>query len=174
MFLVTRSYAQIADPLSIVGNSSISATDSGYVLPFPGVLPDSPLYMLKTIRDRLVGLFISDPLKRSSFDLLQSDKRMNAVVFLQSQQKTDTKLMITTMSKALNYYEEGIEQLRMGRKIGENITDLRGSYLSASTKYEEIISDLGQQSTEVSVRDLGNNQKRLLLLEKQLRVIPKK
>src|SRR5690242_14285884 len=54
-----------------------------YTMPYPGLLPDSPLYSLKVFRDRVISFFISDPLKRSSFDLLQADKRLEGAYYLQ-------------------------------------------------------------------------------------------
>src|SRR5260370_38981843 len=56
-----------------------TATDSSkmdYQLPYPGILPDNPLYELNALRDRIYGFLISDPLKKSEFDLLQADKRL--------------------------------------------------------------------------------------------------
>ncbi|HSW97310.1 MAG TPA: hypothetical protein VLF89_05800, partial [Candidatus Saccharimonadales bacterium] len=32
-----------------------------YDLPYPGLLPDNPLYSLKVLRDKIVEFFISDP-----------------------------------------------------------------------------------------------------------------
>ena len=173
---VAQTYAQTASssPLMISPSVLTVATQSGYILPFPGVLPDSPLYVFKTIRDRLVSFFISDPLKRSSFDLLQSDKRMNAVVFLTSVPKPDTALTITTISKALNYYEEGTSELRTARKIGESVTEMKKEYLNAAGKYDEVVQTLEQSATGGYSNDLSTNEKRLLDLEKQVTLIKEK
>jgi hypothetical protein len=45
-----------------------------YVLPYPGILPDHPLYFLKSMRDVIVNALISDPVKKAEFALLRSDK----------------------------------------------------------------------------------------------------
>ena len=34
-----------------------------YNLPYPGLLPDNRFYLLKMIRDRVVGMLIADPIK---------------------------------------------------------------------------------------------------------------
>ncbi|MBF8250036.1 MAG: LPXTG-motif cell wall anchor protein, partial [Candidatus Levybacteria bacterium] len=59
-----------------------SNQEVNYELPYPGLLPDSPLYFLRVTRDKLVSFLISDPLKKAEFDLLQADKRLNAGIYL--------------------------------------------------------------------------------------------
>ncbi|PIZ98613.1 MAG: hypothetical protein COX78_02915, partial [Candidatus Levybacteria bacterium CG_4_10_14_0_2_um_filter_35_8] len=59
-----------------------AATMDNYELPYPGLLPDHPLYFLKMTRDKIIGFFISDPIKKAEFDILQSDKRLSAGVYL--------------------------------------------------------------------------------------------
>ena len=71
------------------GMSGLSATGAAavmtptptpnYLLPYPGMLPDNPLYMLKAMRDRVINFLIADSQKKAEFYLLQSDKRLNAV-----------------------------------------------------------------------------------------------
>lgn len=164
-YVNTQAYAQTATSSPVI--SQPMAASSDYFLPFPGILPDNSLYFLKTFRDRVVSFFISDPLKRSSFDLLQSDKRMNSVTFLSAEPKPDRALMITTISKALNYYEEGINELRTARKIGESVTDLKGQYRNAASRYEELLQSMQTTSTGSFLHALSQNETRLLQLEKQ-------
>ena len=38
-----------------------------YELPYPGILPDNPLYFLKQIRDWIMERLITDPLKKIEF-----------------------------------------------------------------------------------------------------------
>lgn len=45
-----------------------------YTLPYPGILPDHPLYFLKSLRDSIINLLITDPLKKAEFAKLRSDK----------------------------------------------------------------------------------------------------
>ena len=57
-------------------------TSIDYALPYPGILPGHPLYSVKMLRDRVMGWFITDPLKKAEFYLLLADKRINAGQFL--------------------------------------------------------------------------------------------
>lgn len=47
-----------------------------YNLPYPGILPDHPLYKLKVLRDKVVTFLIRDPIKKAEYHLLLADKRI--------------------------------------------------------------------------------------------------
>src|SRR3989344_1770388 len=71
-----------------------------YDLPYPGLLPDHPLYFLKMMRDSAIGFLISDPLKKAEFDLLQADKRLNSGLYLLHNDKDkNAELAQSTISK---------------------------------------------------------------------------
>lgn len=59
-----------------------------YILPYPGILPTHPLYVLKTIRDRIIEFLITDPVRKAEFYILQADKKLNMGVFLTNTGKT--------------------------------------------------------------------------------------
>jgi len=53
-----------------------SPTPVKYDLPYPGILPDHPLYKLKVLRDKITTFLISDPTKKAQYHLLLADKRL--------------------------------------------------------------------------------------------------
>ena len=63
-------------------SSAAFAYHVDYQLPYPGMLPDNPLYFLKVFRDNLTSFFINKPLDKAHFDLLQSDKDVEASYLL--------------------------------------------------------------------------------------------
>ena len=75
-----------------------------YPLPYPGILPDNPLYLMKALRDRVVSIVISDPLKKAQFDLLMADVRLNAAQYLFAKGEEKYSLAETTISKGENYF----------------------------------------------------------------------
>ena len=75
----TLSFAQETIIMTISPQPSVTVS-TDYTMPFPGMLPDNPLYFLKTGRDQLIGLLITDLSKKASFDLLQSEKFVAAMV----------------------------------------------------------------------------------------------
>lgn len=108
-----------------------------YDLPFPGILPDSPLYFLKVIRDNLLNVLIADPLKKADYSLLMADKRLasaNALV-----DKKNYALAITTLSKAGNYFDKAIQSSAKAKAEGRDVGQILDKLLVASQKHQEII-----------------------------------
>lgn len=71
-------------------NRLILAKDSyveDYKLPYPGILPDSPLYLLKLVRDYGVGLLITNPIDKAFYNLHLADKRVASVELLMIRSK---------------------------------------------------------------------------------------
>jgi len=62
--------------------------ETDYVLPYPGLLPDHPLYIIKQIRDYILEFLIVDPIKKDEFYLLQADKKLNMGLFLMERGKS--------------------------------------------------------------------------------------
>src|SRR5580692_5886046 len=79
---LASAYAQVASSSS----QQIAPSQVDYQLPYPGLLPDNPLYFLKMIRDNLTAFFIGKPLDKAQFDLLQSDKDVQSGYLLVTQE----------------------------------------------------------------------------------------
>ena len=93
-------------PLSVVaqeGSGSAALERVSYDLPHPGILPDNAMYPVKMFRDRVVSMFISDPVKKAEFNLLQADKRLQAGVYLLNKEAAQAELALTAISKGENY-----------------------------------------------------------------------
>lgn len=114
-----------------------------YELPYPGLLPDSPLYFLKMIRDRLVWFLISDPLKKADFNLLTADKRLNGALYLFREDKNKIKLVESTISKGENYFEEAIKKVKEAKKQGMDTADILRRLETSSQKHQEILEKMG-------------------------------
>lgn len=121
-----------------------------YNLPYPGLLPDNPLYYLKAIRDNLLKFFITDFLKKAEFDLLQANKRLGASQALLSKNKAE--LSITTLSKSGNYFDDAITSIQLAKKQGEQTNSLLTELSKAAQKHQQII------------RQMENGKKKELLL----------
>lgn len=83
----------------------LKATEVKYELPFPGILPDNPLYAIKMARDKLWEFLISDLEKKANFEILMADKRAasaSTLIF----QKQNFDLGISTFSKGFKYLEK--------------------------------------------------------------------
>lgn len=124
--------------------SSQAAERVNYELPYSGLLPDSPIYFLRIIRDRMVGFLISDPLKKSEFDLLQADKRLNAGISLFKKGKIE--LGISTISKAENYFEESLEKAKKAHSEGMDIQEIKRKLIDSSKKHLEELGFLEKKA----------------------------
>ncbi len=112
-----------------------------YTLPYPGILPDSPFYILKTARDNLIGLLITNARKKAEFSLLQADKRLQAGAYLITDKKK-YDLAEQTISKGENYFEEAITKYKEAKKEGEDIADLGGRLKKSNIKHISVLKDL--------------------------------
>jgi len=119
----------------------IEAKKIDYVLPYPGILPDHPLYFLKAIRDKLLDFFTRDYIKKAQLYLLFSDKRANMAIGLAKKGKWG--LMISTVSKGEKYTLKIIQLLETSKKQGASAeSDFILRAKLSNDKHREIIETL--------------------------------
>jgi hypothetical protein len=73
-----------------------------YDLPYPGILPDHPLYTFKIVRDRISEFLTRDNYKKAQLYLLYSDKR--AAMAMNLAKKGKNQPAISTFSKGEKYF----------------------------------------------------------------------
>ncbi|MBI2029476.1 hypothetical protein HYT02_03610 [Candidatus Gottesmanbacteria bacterium] len=136
--------------------TSPPATPSNeYILPYPGMLPDNPLYKLKVLRDKIYDFFIKDPIKKAQFKLLMADKRMNMARML-SDQKGNNSLASDTIVDAVSYYS-GAVNIFLSVNPHEISTDGLGPRLKETGKaYLPIIADYIQTFESVDAEKLSD------------------
>lgn len=133
VFILNSNTSVAKEPIASSGSEQKNIVK--YDLPYPGLLPDSPLYFLRVTRDRIVDFLISDPLKKSEFDLLQADKRLNAAIYLSN--KGEISLALSTASKAENYFEQAINKMGEAKMQGRNISEMEGKLRNALEKHQQ-------------------------------------
>jgi len=115
---------------------------SNYSLPYPGMLPDNPLYTLKMIRDGVVRFLITDSYKKAQFNLLQADKRLQAGVFLLKKGQTKTELALSTIAKGENYFSQALMETVRSNAEGRDIGPLLGDLEQSVQKHRQVVSNL--------------------------------
>lgn len=146
--------------------STPASTPVEYELPYPGLLPDNPLYNLKALRDRIIEILISDPFKKGEFFLLSSDKRFNSGAFLIIKGKDD--LGVLYISKSNNYMSMAIAQsVQAGERGRESLQKMKLSI----RKHEEVITQL---KTKVDLKNRTKLSYELDRLNKFALLIKKK
>lgn len=135
--LTSSSFAQSATEEAKIINVS-------YDLPYPGILPDNPLYLLKVIRDNLIGFFVSGNIKKAEYDLLMADKRLVSANYLV--EKKNYQLAITTLSKAGNYFDQAIQLAAQAKTQGQNASEVLNKLFDAAQKHQQVIYQMSQKT----------------------------
>lgn len=173
LFLVNSSFAKenIASQDAMMSDDATGAAaltptpTPDYPLPYPGILPDSPLYSIKALRDRIISLLISNPLKKAEFDLLQTDKRLNSGIYLF--EKGNVALAETTISKGENYFGEAILQSEEATRQGEKTADLVKRLSRAAWKHQKVIDGLTKKAPKEYKKAFENLSKRVAEAKKK-------
>ena len=120
-----------------------------YTLPFPGILPNHPLYFLKTLRDTLIEKMITNDVKKAEFYILQADKRLQmSIVFVGSDKKELAEAM---RSDAFMYREKSFTMLT--KAAAKNVAVPRyvlEKLLVSAKKHEEVLQDMVVDTTPVT------------------------
>ncbi len=143
LFLVTGAWHTVlaVNPESTTEAADAVKTKVEYVLPYPGVLPDHPLYIVKRLRDYILEQIIAEPVKKGEFYILQGDKRLQMGVLLIASGKQE--LAETTISKAEKYMEKAVDTLLGHQKNGTPVPEYVTNHLQMSlAKHEEMLSEM--------------------------------
>lgn len=151
LFLLVVPVVRAQEPeTSPVPTESVAQVSSAgtmeYQLPYPGLLPDNPLYPLKTFRDRIISFLISDPAKKAEFDLLQADKRLQAGLYLFNKRQGKDQLAASTISKGANYLEQSISEVKEARKQGLVVQELIKRIRLSSVKHQEVVKSIREKA----------------------------
>jgi len=172
--LVSLGIALLIGLSGVQAQTITSETKVDYYLPYPGILPDHPLYWLKMVRDRVQLWLTTDSWQRGEKLLLYADKRLGAGWALVEGNKPD--LGITTITKAEKYLEQAVN---LAQKLGEGEKEVKfkAKLAKAVKKHEEVLSlikgkteggekEASQLLEEVEVRvDFGDEEAAVELVQ---------
>lgn len=128
------------------------ATDSAipekieYPLPYPGILPDSILWSVKALRDRLWLLTVRDPMKRAEINLLFADKRIGMARVLIEGGKPE--LGVVTAQKAEQYLADALTESEKASQRGMKTDEFLNKLAKAALKHDEILVSLVETTPE--------------------------
>lgn len=116
-------------------------------MPYPGILPDHPLYFLKVVRDRIMEFGTRDHLKKAELYLLLSDKRVAMATLLVKKGKE--RIAVTTLSKGEKYALKIPGLLRQSKEQGVKPPDeVIFRVRLSNEKHREIIETLIKKSSQ--------------------------
>lgn len=142
-------------------NNETAVKSIDYALAYPGILPDSPLYFIKVIRDRVVSFLIQSPVKKSFYLLLLSDKRLAAGQVLINTGKSNVG--VTTVVNGEEYFTEAVTTATEAKKQGKDVNELVAKLSVAGVKHDEVISELAKKVSGIEANQMSraydSNQK---------------
>jgi hypothetical protein len=122
-----------------------------YELPYPGMLPNNPLYFLKQARDWILDKLIADPVKKTEFYILQGDKRL--AMGIQLNANGNGVLGEQTVSKGEKYMNNAVQTLlalkAQGKDIPAYITD---RLTQALAKHAEVLTAEIATTTDATIK----------------------
>ena len=137
---VSYVFATKTPPPSSLNVLGVKTSQIDYQLPFPGtILPDSPLWNLKALRDKIWYTLTFDHLKKAEMALLFSDKRLQAAQTLFDAKKPD--IALSTLSKGEKYLEMATDEATKAKASGENTSTFLTKLATASLKHRQIIEE---------------------------------
>lgn len=162
----------IASPSANATMGATLNTLTDYNLAYPGLLPGHPLYFLKALRDRVIGLLISDPQKKAEFYLLASDKRLYAGVLLVQNEGKD-ELAVSTISKSNNYFHQVLGAVGKVPKNNPNRAPFLEKAEVSIKKHQEMAEGLLQELERADQQALRSELNRMQDFEKQVQALRK-
>lgn len=147
--------------ISLVSNTlSDSGEDAGtknYNLPEVTVLPTSPFYGFKRIRDFLWVKFCLNSVVRGKLELLLADKKMSEAVKMIANNNVDEAN--EAVGESLDYLKQAYTDLSDSKEGAESAKQLMVQARASGKAYEMIIKNLGVDNVVN-----GDNTKRVELL----------
>lgn len=111
-----------------------------YTLPYPGLLPTHPLYFVKHFRDRILLAMTRNPLKKSEYLLLFSDKHlaMGKLLVENKSEKKGSEILIT----GENYLNSSLDRLSESKEKGVFPPGYIQKIELSAKKHKEVLNQL--------------------------------
>jgi len=145
-------------------------TKIDYALPYPGILPDHPLYFMKRVRDAILEMVIIEPVRKSEFYILQGDKRLQMGIMLVEQKKFS--LAETTVSKAEKYMEKAMVGLTTYKTSGGVIAPYVIEHAQkALAKHAEVLQELLVQAPEAQQSGIASSVELVTRVQQEIKTV---
>src|SRR4030067_1972885 len=135
-------------------------------LPYPGILPDNRFYFLKMVRDKIIGIIISDRLKKIEFDILTANKRLSSGIYLLISGEERYKLAVSTISKGENYFADAISKTQQAKEQGIGVSETQQKLSSSLKAHKEILDRLETKFSGSTKSGIQQEEKKVELFQK--------
>ncbi len=141
-----------------------------YQLPYPGLLPDNPLYVFKEMRDNMQVMTAPGPLEKSKAQLQIADKNMAAAVELSAKGKH--QLAGERIAKAQQFIAKIIatmtSQATTAKVSQDQRTDFKTTLSKANMKHREAIESLMRNTPSGQVEQLEKLRQKNIELQESI------
>jgi hypothetical protein len=132
------------------GNGLVLALETSYqndyVLPYPGMLPDHPLYLVKMIRDRIREWTAFSPESKAELYLVLANKRIGAAQVLVEGGKSE--LGISTAEKGYLYQSKAVYALSEMKLQGKEVGAVGNELEQAIDKHSQILVEINPKVSD--------------------------
>lgn len=126
-----------------------------YQLPYPGILPDNPLYFIKETRDSIKVFITRDNLKKADLYLNLADKHM--AIALKMAEKGREKIAISELQKSEELFRNIPTLLINSKKQGvAPSNDMIIKLYQSNSKHQEIITEVMKKLTQTEIETFKN------------------
>ena len=159
----TKTYVFSAAPSPTPeGGSENKEIKIDYIFPYPGkIYPDSPLWFIKALRDKLWYGVTTSTSRKAELLLLFADKRLLAAKTLFEKDKPS--LAVTTLTKAEKYLEQAVQMEEKNRQVGMETKEFLARLANASLAHWRVIEEILDAAPEdarpevIKVEDYAKN-----------------
>lgn len=170
--VLLMSIFSVANPQSVYPAEEVLAKVAGpvevrveYYLPYPGILPDSSLYRVKALRDKVRLVLTFDQEAKAEKELLFADKRIGAAVALIEGGKVS--LGVSTATKAEKYLESAVKRIIALQRDGRDVKSMLGTLTKATAKHVEVLETMMERTGDEG-EALGKSWQMTKILSQQV------
>lgn len=138
---VSYSASASPSPTPPTDSSQEDKIEINYLLPYPGkILPDSPFWYAKALRDKIWFLVTSNPTRKAELLVLFADKRLlsSKILF----EKDKPAIALSTLTKAEKYLEKALLLEKKNRGKGVETKEFLLRLANASLKHRQVIEEI--------------------------------
>ncbi len=143
-YAFSEAYASTNEVTQVLGEETVSVS---YTLAFPGrVLPDSPFWPIKALRDKVWLWITTNPSREAELKLLFADKRlaMSQLLF----DKENYEVGYSTLTKAEKYLEEAGLAERESREAGMDTSEFLERLATAALYHYQVMEEIKSKTPE--------------------------
>lgn len=155
-----RAANEATDSAQMVG---LMDQEVHYYLPYPGILPDHPLYWVKMLRDKVREMVTSSQSGKVDLWMSMADKRLGAAKALIEGNKVE--LGTQTAAKSTAYLRQAVSGLEQLKSEGTNVGERANNMERETLKHAQILDELSLVSMSEEVLMLHDRV--LVVLERE-------